>query len=152
MTELKPAIFKFVEHELYNYKYMRRDLRELREDIASGTIGNTTYDHFSTTERYPEGSGVEDASIRLISNKVATRLLRTIEAIDRAIGSLEEEKARMFDLKYNQKKNWETIASVIGISRATYFRWRSEIVAETAKEMGLIQNIKHETMLRPNSS
>lgn len=138
MSQIEAAIYKFVEHELYDYKYMRKDLKELKDDIAFGTIGNTTYDNFSTTEKYSEGSGTENAGIKLMSNKVATRLLRTLEAIDRAVSRLDEEKAKLFNLKYMQRKHWKTITLEIGISRATFFRWQDEIVEATAKEMGLI--------------
>ncbi|AZO96093.1 hypothetical protein [Halocella sp. SP3-1] len=138
MSQIEAAIYKFVEHELYDYKYMRKDLKELKDDIAFGIIGNTTYDNFSTTEKYSEGSGTENAGIKLMSNKVATRLLRTLEAIDRAVSRLDEEKGKLFNLKYMQRKHWKTITLEIGISRATFFRWQDEIVEATAKEMGLI--------------
>ena len=137
-NKIPPAIFKFVEHELYNYEDTKQDLRELKEDIAESGLGNLDYDDFSSTESYPSGSSTETATVDIIQNKVAKRMSNTIRYIDKAIQELDEEKVRLYIKKYRQNKSWQTIVEEMPISQSTFFRYRKEIVRKVAKKMGLI--------------
>ena len=137
-NKIPPAIFKFVEHELYNYEDTKQDLRELKEDIAESGLGNLDYDDFSSTESYPSGSSTETATVDIIQNKVAKRMSNTIRYIDKAIQELDEEKVRLYIKKYRQNKSWQTIVQEMPISQSTFFRYRKEIVKKVAKKMGLI--------------
>ena len=136
--KIPPAIFKFVEHELYNYEDTKQDLRELKEDIAESGLGNLDFDDFSSTESYPSGSSTETATVDIIQNKVAKRMSNTIRYIDKAIQELDEEKVRLYIKKYRQNKSWQTIVEEMPISQSTFFRYRKEIVRKVAKKMGLI--------------
>ena len=136
--KIPPAIFKFVEHELYNYEDTKQDLRELKEDIAESDLGNLDFDDFSSTESYPSGSSTETATVDIIQNKVAKRMSNTIRYIDKAIQELDEEKVRLYIKKYRQNKSWQTIVEEMPISQSTFFRYRKEIVRKVAKKMGLI--------------
>ena len=138
-TKLDKSIFKFVEHELYNYQDTKEDLKDLEKSIAEEAMGNIEYDNFSSTESYPGGSTTESAAIDIIQNKVAKRMADTIKNIEKALGKLDEEKLELFFKKYKQTKPWQTIIVEMNISQATYFRWRKKIVIQVAKEMGLTQ-------------
>ena len=138
-NDIPPAVFKFVEHELYNYNDTKEALEDLKEDIAKGSIGNMTYDNFSSTETYPEGSTTEAAFSEIIQNKVAKRMSNTIKYIDRALNKLDEQKLRLYYLKYRKEKSWQSIVATMDISQATFFRWRKDIVKIVAREMGLLQ-------------
>jgi len=136
--KIPPAIFKFVEHELYNYEDTKEELKELKEDIAESGLGNLDYDDFSSTESYPSGSSTETATVDILQNKVAKRMSNTIRYIDKAIRELDEEKVRLYIKKYRQNKSWQTIVEEMPISQSTFFRYRKEIVRKVAKKMGLI--------------
>jgi RinA family phage transcriptional activator len=132
-------VFKFVEHELYNYEDTKKELRDLKDDIAESSLGNMELDNFSSTEKYPEGSSTETAVATILQNKVAKRMSSTIKYIDKTLGKLDESKAELYVLKYQQEKPWQQIIKELHISKRTFFRWRKDIVRLVAKEMGLIQ-------------
>lgn len=137
--DIPPAIFKFVEHELYNYEDTKEELKELKEDIAESSISNLDYDNFASTESYPEGSSTETAVSVLLQNKVAKRMSNTIRYIDRAVNELDEQHLEIYIMKYRKKKTWQQIVEELPISQSTYFRYRKNIVRKVAKKMGLIQ-------------
>ncbi|QTL96546.1 DUF1492 domain-containing protein [Iocasia frigidifontis] len=136
---LDNSVFRFVEHELYNYQETIKDLKEINhDDIETKSSGNLLpYDRYSSNRSYPWGSSTEDCGIDLITNKIAYRMKRTIEAIGRAKKRLDDEKKELFRLKYQKGMSWQQITIEINISRRTYYRWRDEIVYITAEEMGL---------------
>lgn len=136
---LDNAVFKFVEHELYNYEDTKKELRDLKDDIAESSISNMKLDNFSSTKKHPKGSNTETAVIIILQNKVAKRMSSTIKYIDRAINELEEEKAILYILKYRRGKSWQQIIQILNVSQATYFRWRKDIVKKVAEKMGLWQ-------------
>ena len=137
MSDIPDAIFRFVEHELYNYQSTKEDLKDMKEDIAESSLGNLDYDDFSSNKGYP-GSTTEATVTDIITNKAIIRATKTIRDIEEAKNKLDEDKLKLFHLKYNNRMPWQQITMEIGISESTYFRWREEIVRETAKEMGLI--------------
>lgn len=137
--KIPPAIFKFVEHELYNYEDTKDELKDLKEDIAESSLGNLDFDDFSSTESYPEGSSTETAVVDILQNKVAKRMSNTIKYIDEAIGELDEEHFEVYILKYRKKTPWQQIVEELPISQPTYFRYRRDIVKKVAEKMGLWQ-------------
>ena len=139
MSKIDDAIFRFVEHELYNFENTKRELEELKLDIAESTAGNLAYDRYSSNPGYPRSS-TESAVTNIITNKAIIRATKTIRDIERAKKKLDEEKLELFDMKYNQCKPWQQIVMKLNISERTYFRWRKEIVELVAKEMGLIHD------------
>ena len=135
---LDDAIFRFVEHELYNYESTIEELKEIKNDIREEASGNINYNNYSTTPSYPSGSSSESAAIDLITNKAIMRATKTIRDIERAYEKLDGDKMKLFDLKYKECMPWQSIIGELCISDSTYFRWRSEIVRIVAKEMGFL--------------
>lgn len=134
--KIDKAIFRYVEHELYNYIDTKKELEEMKLDIAEAVVGNIHYDNYSTNKN--PGSSTETAATQLITNKAIIRATKTINDIDRAKKKLDEEKLELVNMKYNLCMPWQQIIRKLNISDRTYFRWRNEIVAKVAKEMGLI--------------
>ena len=138
-TELAPSHFKFVEHELYDYRRNKRKLKELSAEIAESSIGNIDYTAVMTTGSV--GSATEAAAMDIITNTVALRTAETVQAIENTIRDLkkekQEEKVELFQKKYIQRKPWQQIVQELPISRRTYFRYRKEIVHKAGAEMGL---------------
>ncbi len=146
MKELPDAKFRYIEHELYNYKHTLKELDEIDvDDIETESMGNLApYDKFSTTEKYEEGSSTEVAAFNRLENKVAVSMLRTVKAVNRMFKQIKKEdknKAKLFYFKYIEKENRKQIMQELNISKSTFYRWRDEIVLITAEEMGLIAKI-----------
>ncbi|MFW6030178.1 MAG: hypothetical protein ACOCRO_07990 [Halanaerobiales bacterium] len=135
---LDNAVFRFVEHELYNYESTKKELKELKNDIREESAGNITYDNYSTTPTYSDSGSPETAVIDLITNKAIMRATKTIRDIERAKMKLDPDKEKLFELKYLELMSWQQITIELCISGATYFRWRSDIVRTVAKEMGFM--------------
>ena len=134
--KIDKAIFRYVEHELYNYIDTKKELEEMRLDIAEAVIGNIQYDNYSTNKN--PGSSTETAATKLITNKAIIRATKTIKDIEKAKKQIDEEKLELLNIKYNSGMTKQQILKKLNISERTYFRWRSEIVEIVAEGMGLI--------------
>ena len=134
--KIDKAIFRYVEHELYNYENTKKELEEMKLDIAEAVVGNIQYDNYSINKN--PGSSTETAATKLITNKAIMRATKTIRDIERAKEKLDPDKEKLFELKYKDCLSWQQITIRLCISEATYFRWRGEIVRLVAKEMGFV--------------
>ena len=137
LSKIPGHVFKFVEGELYHLEENKKDLNDLKEDIAASQLGNMEYDDM------PKGSGgfhssTETATMDILSNKVAMRAERTIKCIEKALKRLDDEKLELFMMKYQQGKPWQQITMDLNISKRTFFRWRKEVVEKVARELGMI--------------
>ena len=121
---------------MYDLDKTVENLKDLKNDIAETAVGGSSYDNYSTTERYPEGSTTERTAIRILTNNQAYRMTKTINCINEALQELDEEKLELYQKKYRDKKSWQKITMDMNISQATYFRWRNDIVYAVAKKMG----------------
>lgn len=131
--KINRAIFRYIEHELYNYDETIKEIQEIRNNI----IEQSPY-----KETVPGSGYISDPTarkaIKLITSTAIARMERTIRAIDRALELLPEEHNQLFQLKYRQKWTMKQICDEIPTSERTYFRWRREIVEMVAKEMGFV--------------
>jgi len=134
--KIDKAIFRYVEHELYNYENTKKELEEMKLDIAEAVVGNIQYDNYSINKN--PGSSTETAATKLITNKAIIRATKTIKDIEKAKKQIDEEKLELLNIKYNSGMTKQQILKKLNISERTYFRWRSEIVEIVAEEMGLI--------------
>ena len=139
VSDIPGAVFKYVEYELYHFQDTKKELEELKKDIANSQVGNISYDDFSSNKTNNHVSMVENTAIDILQNKVAIRASKTISNINNTLKRLDEEKVELFQKKYIDEKPWQQTTKEMNISRATYFRWRKEIVKKTAEEMGLLQ-------------
>lgn len=134
--KLARAVFKYVEHELYNYDLTKKIIDELREDIILSTpykeaVGSTK-------------AGVSDATakkaVKLVSSVTLARMTRTVMAIDRALARLTDDHRQLFELKYRQALPWQRVCDEMPTSERTYFRLRRELVLMVAVELGLAES------------
>jgi len=137
LARIPRAIFRYIEHELYNYDLTCSELEQLRQEIISA----------SASPGYvvaSEGCGVSDSTgrkaVRLVTNAAIARMTRTLAAIDRALVRLQPHHRKLFELKYRKCKPWQEICMEMYIEERTYFKYRRELVVMAALEMGLISH------------
>lgn len=133
--KLARAVFKYVEHELYNYDYTKESLKELKEDI----INEIPY-----KEVVPGAGYVSDPTgkkaVKLVTSKALSRMAKVVMAIDRALSRLSDDHRQLFELKYRQCLPWQRVCDEMPTSERTYFRLRRELVVMVAVELGLAES------------
>ena len=120
MKKIPDAIFRYIEHELYNHKDSKKDLAELQREKVVET--SSTYSPEENT----------------LTTKGILRATRTIRDIEKAKKRLNECELQLFHLKYDRERTWQQIVIELNISESTYFRWRKKIVRLVAERMGFL--------------
>ena len=129
-----PATWNFIEQELYNYDYMRKELESLRDEIAStssSAIGNAAA---PTGPGDPTGAKV----VKLMSSPALAQMERTIRAIEKAFAMLSEDHMLVYELKYRQGLSWQRVCADAPMSRRAYFKLRRELVLTVGTNLGLV--------------
>lgn len=130
--KIPPAVWRYIEHELYSYEQTKRDLEYIREEIIEGQP-------FSEIPvQTGPGNPTEKKGIKLITSPGIIRLTRTADAIEKTLNQLSEEHTLLFNLKYCQGKDWRIVCQEIPTSERSYFRLRREIVTMVAEKLGMI--------------
>lgn len=129
---INKAKFKYIEHELYNYKQTKKDLALYREKILQAT----------PRPEVSAQSGLSDTTankaIKLMTSTYILQAERVINAIEDTLDMLGEKHKKLFRLKYIDCMPWQETAIEMGISDRTYFRLRREIVAMVGQKLGLL--------------
>ena len=129
---INKSVFKYIEHELYNYDQTKRDPALYREQILEG----------STVPEVSAQSGPGDVTankaVKLPSSAFVVQAERIIGAIDKSIAILGDKHKMLFELKYQQDIPWPEITIEMGISDRSYFRLRRELVATVGQQLGII--------------
>lgn len=139
---MKRAVFRYVEAELYDYPFTVKEIARLRADIAlegQGLEAALLQEHV-TGGRQPDPT--REKAIRLLTNRRLRRMEETVAAIQRVYDRLPPEKQRLVDLKYWQRYGNLAVATRLHISRATFYRWRAEVVTAVAVELGLANAVE----------
>lgn len=130
--KINKSIFRYIEHELYNYSQTKKDLALYREQILEGTA-------------YPEvsvqsgpGDVTANKAVKLTSSAFVVQAERTLSAIDRSLEILGERHQELFRLKYQMGVSWPNITIDMGISDRTYYRLRRELVITVGQHLGLV--------------
>ncbi|MBP2652206.1 MAG: phage transcriptional regulator, RinA family [Firmicutes bacterium] len=133
--KLRRDIKLYIEAELRDYHQTKQDLLEAKHDII---LEGYTID----------GSGIrgtnisrptEAKTVQLITNKRIRRMQQVVDAIDKVLRMLPDEKYRLIELRYWQEKqglNDEGIAQELNCDRRTVYRWVDGIMLAIAIEMG----------------
>ncbi|NPV72130.1 MAG: transcriptional regulator [Firmicutes bacterium] len=136
------AVFRYVEAELYDYPWTKQEIARLRVDIAlegSGVEAALLAQHVSGGQ---QADPTLAKTIRLLTNRRLKRMEETVAAIERVYDRLPPEKQRLVDLKYWQRYSNLAVATRLHISRATFYRWRAEVVTAVAVELGLANAVE----------
>lgn len=134
---IKREIKAYIESELRDYHDTLKAIEEDREEIVLSSpirdnVGGKNYDI---------GNPTQAKAIKLLTNKRLRRMEQTVEAINRVIEMLPEEKYRLIELKYWTRPQTLTdvgIAREIGCDRRTLYRWVDSIIMAIGVELGLV--------------
>lgn len=129
---INKSIFRYIEHELYNYEQTKKDLQLYREQILEGTAKP------EVSVQSSPGDVTQSKAIKLTSSTFVVQAERTISAIDRALDMLGDRHKELFRLKYQLGVSWPNITIDMGISDRTYYRLRRELVITVGQHLGLI--------------
>ena len=132
--KLEKSVFRYIEHELYNYKYTIQTIADLRENIIGAvplreTVPGTGYISDPTARK----------ATKLVTNTALARMTRTVAAIEKALNRLNQDHRAVFELKYCQFLPWKKVCDELPVSERTYFRLRRELVYMVALELGLAE-------------
>lgn len=130
---IEQRVFKYVEHELYNYDNTKKMLQQYREAILESSPGQQEIKVQTGT-----GDPTAKKAILLVSSAFIIRAEQTIQAIERSLAMLSEEHRKLFKLKYQDCLPWQEVMIELGVSERTYFRMRRELVITVAQQLGLI--------------
>ena len=129
---INKSIFRYIEHELYNYEQTKRDLALYREQVLEGTASP------EVSVQSSPGDVTADKAVKLTSSAFVVQAERIINAIDRALSILGDKHKELFKLKYQLGVSWPNITIDMGISDRTYYRIRRELVVTVGQQLGLI--------------
>lgn len=135
-TKLKPAVFKHIESELYDYPGTKREIQRLREQII---YGSTIPDENIGGGRASEpGRPTERIATRLATNKRLESLEEIRDAIYQVYCSASPEHKDLIRLRYWERTDlsWYGIADRLCVSRRQALRWRNAIVERIAEVIG----------------
>ena len=129
---INKSIFRYIEHELYNYEQTKKDLALYREQILEGTAKP------EVSVQSSPGDVTQSKAIKLTSSAFVVQAERIINAIEKSLDILGDRHKELFKLKYQLGVSWPNITIDMGISDRTYYRIRRELVLTVGQQLGLI--------------
>ena len=139
MTKIPRAVFRYVEHELYNYEASKRQLEELREDILSKAERPVEVVKIGGGGSKPTGRDItSETGIELVTNSALVRLSRRIIEIEEALRQLSPSHRQLFKLKYCDGRRWPEICANLHIEQSAYYKCRRELIMMAAVKMALL--------------
>ncbi len=129
---INKSIFRYIEHELYNYEQTKKNLALYREQILEGTAKPE-----ASVQSSP-GDVTQSKAIKLTSSAFVVQAERIINVIEKSLAMLGEQHRTVFKLKYQDMYPWQEIVVEMGISDRQYFKLRREIVIAVGQKLGLL--------------
>ena len=129
---LHPNVFKYIEHELYNYTTSKRELANIREEILESSASQ------EVCVQSTPSSSVESKVVKLTSSVAIAKIERVILAVDRSLVRLKDDHQMLFDLKYKQGRSWQQVCIDMPCSESSCYNIRRELVFAVADALGFI--------------
>ena len=130
---IEKSIFRYIEHELYNYEDTKKELEGYKLDIIEST---------NRPETSVMGGRIGDTTgskaIKLTTSKYILKSEKVIRAVEKGLGMLTDEHRELFSLRYQDCMSMPEIIAEMHISERNYYRKKREIVAVVGQELGLI--------------
>ena len=141
MTKIKQKYYKRLEQDLYNYKYLKLSIDNIKHDIADyereDGVGAIDFDRIQISSTNAFSSIVENATISN-SEKLdymehcLHRVADRIAKIDIAMWELEADERIIVEEKYMNSKQWWQVAIRIRLSERQCRRITSEALRKMA--------------------
>lgn len=130
---MNKAVFRYVEHELYNYSSTKKELEIYKDSI----INETSLPDVPTKSKLSDTTA--NKAIKLTTSTYITSSERIIGAIERGLKILGDNHNKLFRLKYIDCLSTREIYLEMNISERSYFRIRRELVITVAQQLGLLK-------------
>ena len=130
--KIDKSIFRYIEHELYNYDTTKIELVRYRKEILEST-------HFAEVPAYTgPGDPTGNKAVKLASSAFVIHAEKIIKAIDRSLAILGDRHKELFCYKYQKGLPWQEVCLEMNISDRTYFRLRRDLVTTVGQQLGLL--------------
>lgn len=131
------AVYRFIEHELYNYEYYQKEFELQRRMILESSP--------SPSDGQPRGNKTgdptADKALKLAGSMGLINLERTINAITQTIKELNEVERDVWENVYVKcRKDKVRICQDLCISESRLKRAKLRIITRTGVKLGLIRN------------
>lgn len=125
-------IKKKIENELYQYWDNKKELEELQRDIIESSV--------KSQDGQPRGNAIsnttEQKAIKLRTSRSILAVERRLKYIENAIGRLNEDEKKVFEIIFKEKHNQKMAETYKYISKDSYYNTYNKIVYFTAVEFG----------------
>ena len=133
---IETPVYKYIEYELYHYDQYKHDIKAERNDIIISA---------NCVDGQPKGNmttnPVEDKTIKLATSTSILAMERVVKAVDTVLNRLTPEHRKVFESIYILgRKDRYSLCDEIGISEATYTRYKRCLIEMTGKELGVIKS------------
>lgn len=137
LVKIRKGTFQHIESELYAYHDTRKEIVRLKNEIL--------YCRSSSDENVGGGKGnlpgdpTGRTAVLLTTHKKLEQLQNIVDAIEKVVDRLTEDRKKLIRLRYWDKPQiltWDGIAAELHVSRRTAMNWRDEIVRAIAEKIG----------------
>lgn len=131
--KINKNVFKYIEHEMYCYDEIKKELELYREQIIEGENKPEVSVSGGTT-----GDQTANKAIKLVSSKFVLQSEKVIQAIEKTLGILGDAYKELFEYKYQKGLPWQEVMAEMCISERTYFRMRRNLVTMVGQQLGVL--------------
>jgi len=142
MTKIKQKYYKRLEQDLYNYKYLKLSIYNIRKDMADfqgdDGVSAINFDKIQISSTNAFSSIVENASLANIEKidfleHCMNRADSVISKIDKAMELLEAKENKVIRLYYIDNQEWFNVAYHLHYNE----RWCREIRSKAMRKMAI---------------
>ena len=133
---LDKNVYRYVEYELFNYKYSKKELADEEIEAIYGIVEGDI--NAGIRGKNKKSSRTENSAIDILSTKRIVKLTKIIEDIDNAMNKLDKVYNKFFELYYKNRKGMVETCHKVPISERSFYNYKNKIVWAVAKEMGLM--------------
>lgn len=131
--KISTSIFRYIEHELYNYEETIKELKNCRESIIEGTQVS------DVAVQSGLGDSTASKAVKLVTSNYILQMERVIKAIDKSLSLLADSHRELFRLKYIECLSLKEVYLEMNISKRSYYRIRRELIKTVGQQLGLIK-------------
>jgi len=131
LNRIEKSNVRLIEAELYTYNETKDELELLEDEI----IDSTPFIEAAVQSELSDSTASK--AIKLSSSKELIEIRRRMNAIEKALSILPEEKMKLVRLKYFERKLTDIgIINELHVGSKTYYRWKKEIIELIGSYLG----------------
>lgn len=142
MTKIKSKYYKRLENDLYNYKYLKLSIKNIKKDIldfqADDGVSAIQFDKIQISSTNAFSSIVENSTISNVEKMdflehCMNRAESVINKIDAAMEMLEADEKKVITLYYIDNQQWYKVAYNLHYNE----RWCREIRSKAMRKVAI---------------